>query len=46
MDKYIEYSIRTLKEMKLVRDDDVVVHIGSTPILDRGRTNMLKLSYV
>ena len=46
IDKYIEYSIRFLKDRNLIRDDDVVVHIGSTPILERGRTNMLKLSYV
>jgi len=46
IDQYIEYSIEFLKEKNLIRDDDVVVHIGSTPILERGRTNMLKLSYV
>jgi pyruvate kinase len=46
IDKYIDYSIQFLKEKGLISDDDVVIHIGSTPILERGRTNMLKLSYV
>jgi len=32
--------------MKLIKEEDVVIHVGSTPILERGRTNMIKLSYV
>jgi pyruvate kinase len=43
---YIDESIRQLKEMNLVSDDDVVIHVGSTPTNERGRTNFLKLSYV
>ncbi len=46
IDDYIEFSISRLKEMKLIQEEDVVVHVGSTPILERGRTNMIKLSYV
>ncbi len=46
IDEYIEKSIQHLKEMDLVQDDDVVIHIGSTPTNERGRTNILKLSYV
>lgn len=46
IDKYISYSIQRLQEMNLIHEEDVVVHVGSTPILERGRTNMIKLSYV
>jgi pyruvate kinase len=46
IDKYIEFSIRFLKDRNLIQDDDTIVHIGSTPILERGKTNLLKLSYV
>lgn len=46
IDLYINHSIQRLKEMNLIKDEDVVVHIGSTPILERGKTNLLKLSYV
>jgi len=46
IDAYIEGSIRQLKELGLVTDDDVVIHAGSTPTNERGRTNIVKLSYV
>jgi pyruvate kinase len=46
IDDYIDYSINRLLEMKLIKEEDVVIHVGSTPILERGRTNMIKLSYV
>ena len=46
IDDYIKHSINTLLELKLIQDEDVIVHVGSTPILERGRTNMIKLSYV
>jgi len=46
IDDYIEGSIRQLKEMGLVTDDDVVIHVGSTPTNERGRTNIVKLSYI
>ena len=46
IDEYIDDSIQQLKEMDLVQDDDVVIHVGSTPTNERGRTNILKLSYV
>ena len=46
IDDYIRHSIDKLLELKLIREEDVVVHVGSTPILERGRTNMIKLSYV
>jgi pyruvate kinase len=46
IDKNIAHTIQSLKDMDLIYEDDVLVHVGSTPVLERGRTNMLKLSYV
>ncbi len=46
IDDYIKFSIERLKDMGLITEEDVVVHVGSTPASDRGRTNMVKLSYV
>jgi len=46
IDDYIDYSIRQLLEMNHIQEEDVVIHVGSTPIPERGRTNMIKLSYV
>jgi pyruvate kinase len=46
IDDYIKYSIDQLLQKGLIHDEDVVVHVGSTPILERGRTNMIKLSFV
>ncbi len=46
IDEYIEVSIRRLREINLVQDDDVIIHVGSTPTNERGRTNIVKLSYV
>jgi len=46
IDEYIENSIQQLRELDLVQEDDVVIHVGSTPTNERGRTNILKLSYV
>lgn len=46
IDNYIQFSIEKLHSMDLIREEDVVIHIGSTPIMERGRTNVIKLSYV
>ena len=35
-----------LKEKKMIQVDDLVINIASMPMKERGRTNMLKLSYV
>jgi len=32
--------------LNLIQEEDVVIHVGSTPVPERGRTNMIKLSYV
>ena len=46
IEEYINHSIDFLLEKKLVHEGDVVVHVGSVPLLKRGKTNMLKLTYV
>jgi pyruvate kinase len=46
IDKAINYSIEVLKSKKVLKTGDLVVHIGSTPILARDRTNMIKLTIV
>lgn len=35
-----------LKNNHLVKTDDLVINIASMPLKERGRTNMLKLSYI
>jgi len=45
-DEAISYSIKLLKKHALINDGDVIIHAGSTPINEKGHTNMLKLSYV
>jgi len=46
IDDAIDYSIEVLKSAALLNDNDVVVHVGSTPFEERGQTNMIKVSYV
>lgn len=46
IDEAIQYSIDFLKKKNLIKDGDVVIHVGSTPYKDKGQTNMIKISYV
>jgi len=46
IDEAINHSIERLLAMNLIQEEDVVIHVGSTPVPERGRTNMIKLSYV
>lgn len=46
IDESIGYSIDILKKEDLIHDDDLIIHVGSLPLYKRGRTNMMKLSYV
>ncbi len=46
IDEAIAYSLKLLKEKDLISDGDVIVHAGSTPLNEKGQTNMLKLSFV
>ncbi len=46
IDEAIDMATKLLLERKLLKNDDVVVYVGSTPIQARGRTNMVKLSKI
>ena len=46
IDEAIEYSIKFLKERGEIKSDDIVIHLGSTPLVKRERLNMLKITYV
>jgi pyruvate kinase len=46
LDKAIQESIEILKAKKLLKEGDMVIHIGSTPLKLHGSTNMTKVSYV
>ena len=35
-----------IKDEHLVRQDDLVINIASMPMKEKGRTNMMKLSYI
>jgi pyruvate kinase len=43
---YVDYSINFLLSQNLVKKNDLVVHVGSIPIIQKGKTNMVKLSIV
>jgi pyruvate kinase len=46
IEDYINHSIEFLLKKKLIEAGDVVVHVGSIPLNQRGKTNMLKLTYI
>lgn len=46
IDDATEHSIKFLIEKQLLKNEDIVVHAASTPLHEKGRTNMVKLSYV
>jgi pyruvate kinase len=43
---YINYTEEFLVNQKLLKKGDLVVHVGSIPIMEKGKTNMLKLTRV
>jgi len=43
---YIDYTEEYLISQNLLKKGDLVVHVGSIPILEKGKTNMLKLTRV
>ncbi len=43
---YIDYTEDFLISHNLLKKGDLVVHVGSIPILERGKTNMMKLTRV
>ncbi|NSW45444.1 MAG: pyruvate kinase [Bacteroidales bacterium] len=46
IDDAVEEATKKLIEQGLVKNDDVVVFVGSTPIQAKGRTNMVKLTKI
>jgi pyruvate kinase len=52
LDKYdkiseaISTSVNILKEKGVLKSEEAVIHVGSIPLNQRGKTNMIKLSYV
>jgi pyruvate kinase len=46
INEYISYTEEFLVSNNLLKKGDLVVHVGSIPILKRGKTNMLKLTRV
>ena len=45
-DKTIADSIALLQEKGYIKHDDIVINIASAPIYEKGRANMIKMSYV
>jgi len=43
---YINYTEEFLASQNLLKKGDLVVHVGSIPIMEKGKTNMLKLTRV
>ncbi len=46
IDDAVNQSIKILKSRKLIDRGDTVIHVGSTPHEDHGRTNMMKVSMI
>ncbi len=46
IDEAITDTTSLLKDNKLINEEEVIIHVGSTPINARGQTNLIKLGYV
>jgi pyruvate kinase len=46
VDRYIDHTLEFLVGQKLLKKGDLVVHVGSIPILEKGKTNMMKLTRI
>lgn len=46
INEYVEYTEDFLVSQNLLKKGDLVVHVGSIPINERGKTNMMKLTRV
>ncbi len=42
----LDFSVKTLKKKKLIRNGDVIVHVSSLPLYDIQGMNTIRLSYV
>jgi pyruvate kinase len=46
LEEAIQESIEILKSKNLLHEGDCVIHAGSSPFNEQGRTNILKVSYI
>ena len=46
VNEYLDYTEEFLVSQNLLKKGDLVVHVGSFPILEKGKTNMMKLTRV
>jgi pyruvate kinase len=46
IDDAIEYTVTHLKNIGELTDNCNVIHVGSIPLQEKGRTNMMKISYI
>lgn len=46
INKAMTISIEMLKKEGLIQTDEIIVHVGSIPMMDHGKTNMMKISNV
>jgi len=46
INEYIDYTEEFLISQNILKKGDLVIHVGSIPILEKGKTNMLKLTRV
>ncbi len=46
IEDYVDRSMNFLREAELAGPGDTIVHVGSIPLQEHGKTNMLKLSYI
>ena len=46
LEEAIAESVKILKDKKLLASGDCVVFIGSIPMNEHGKTNILKVSYI
>jgi len=44
IEDYVNRSTRFLRERNLARPGEIIVHVGSMPLQEHGKTNMLKLT--
>ncbi|MFW6223093.1 MAG: pyruvate kinase, partial [Bacteroidota bacterium] len=42
----IQQSIEFLKKQDLISEGEVVIHVGSSPVSKRGKTNLIRINYV
>jgi len=46
VNEYIEYTEEFMVSQNLLKRGDLVIHVGSIPVLEKGKTNMMKLTRV